>query len=170
MVHARKFWSLENSFSGYLLNKLTFCSNDLNSNFNYDSCPEDCVAFNSAFWNAASIDFAKKAFGNVKLIVNGTRHVGALLNTSTFLKYELPYLDSTRVQKLTVLILHSPDEEKIETCQRPLTLKSIEYFLKEKNIKYECQENPDSILFLMCFNDPHAIECQRLNQISRKNI
>ena len=165
-MKARKYWSLENSFSGYLLNKLNFCSGESGSGFNYDWCPDECVLFNSTFWNAASIDYAKKASGNVRLILNGTRKMGALLNISTFVKYELPYLDSTRVKKVSVLILHSLDQEKVETCHKPATLNYLKNVLKEKNIKYECEDNPDSILFLMCFNEPNSKECQSVIKYS----
>ena len=167
-MKARKYWSLDNSFSGYLLNKLNFCSSDLNSDFNYDWCPEECVLYNSSFWNAASIDFAKKASGNVNLILNGTRSVGALLNSSTFIKYELPYLDPIRVQKIKVLLLHSPDQEKFETCERPVTLDYLRKMLKEKNILYECEDDPDNIFLLMCFKDTQSRECQTvINSFSR---
>ena len=124
---------MEDTFSGFLLNELTFCSSNQSLNtFQYDSCPQDCVTRNSAFWNAASIDFAKKAAGDVTVILNGTRKIGALLNSSTFFKHELPYMDSSKITKFTVFLLHSPGQEKYETCAKPKSLNSLislSYFL-----------------------------------------
>ena len=159
-MKTKQYWSLDSSFRGYLINKLTFCSTDLNSDFNYNWCPEECVLYNSSFWNAASIDFAKKASGSVNLILNGTRSVGALLNTSTFIRYELPYLEMPRVEKIKVLLLHNPGQIKIETCKRPVTLDYLKHILYEKKIAYECEDDPDNILLFMCFKDDQSKECQ----------
>jgi hypothetical protein len=163
-MKAKQYISLENYFSGYLLNKLNFCSTHSNSDFDYDSCPEDCVLYNSSFWNSASIDFAKKARGHVNLILNGSRSIGALSNVSTFVRYELPYLEHSRVEKLKVLLLHNPDQEKFETCKRPVTLEYLKNVLKEKNITYECEDDPDNILLLMCFKEEQSKECQDIKK------
>jgi len=162
------FVSLEDTFSGYLLNELTFCStNKSGNNFSLDSCPQDCVTKNSAFWNAASIDFAKKARGHVYVMLNGTRKYGALLNTSTFFKHELPYLNSASINKLTVFLLHTSGQEKHETCEQPKTLNTLAKILFEKNITYVCEDNLDYMTFLLCFYNPQSSECQR---ISKKGI
>ena len=150
---------------------MTFCSSDSASDFVYTSCPRDCVTSNAPFWNAASIDFAKKSSGYAKIVLNGTRSIGAISNTSTFFKHELPNLNSTNVKELTVFLLHNPSQAKYETCKQPKTLKILEKALSEMNISYLCEDNPDEILFLMCFYDPYSKECQAIKSlISSGNI
>ena len=161
----RQYWSLEDTFSGYLLNELKFCSNSALNGFNYDSCPIDCVTRNSMFWNAASADFAKKASGYINVILNGTRTIGALSNTSTFLNYELPNFSSSNVKQVKVLLLHSPDQQKYETCSAPKSLVTLSNLLKQKNIDYACEDNPTDILLLMCFYDPFSKECQAIKYL-----
>ena len=156
----RQYWSLEDTFSGNLLNELMFCPNKTLAGFNYDSCPADCVTRNSMFWNAASADFAKKASGYINVILNGTRTSGAIANYSTFFNYELPNFKSDRIKQVKVLLLHSPGQQKYETCSEPKSLVTLKNLLKQKNIDYECEDNPTDILLLMCFYDPFSKECQ----------
>lgn len=163
------YWSLEDTLSGYLLNELTFCStNKSRKFFSNESCPQDCVTRNSPFWNAASIDFAKKASGNVYIMLNGTRKYGAVLNTSTFFKHELPYLHSDKIKRLTVFLMHTPGQEKHETCNKPKTLNILSNILLEKNITYVCEENLERTTFLLCFYNPQSNECQRLKSEPKK--
>ena len=169
LVKVKNFMSLEDTFGGYLLNEVTFCSSSSTADFVYKTCPAECVLFDSAFWNAASIDFAKKASGHVKLVLNGTRNTGAVLNSSTFFRYELPYLDVEKVNKLTVFLLHSPGQKRFETCKKPKTLAYLETALEEKQIAYECEDNPENILFLMCFYNIKAKECQALKYLINSN-
>jgi hypothetical protein len=144
---------------------MNFCSSNGVTDFTYDSCPVDCVTRNAPFWNAASADFAKKASGYIKIILNGTRSIGAISNTSTFFLQELPNLDSSKVKQLTVFLLHSPNQQKFETCANPKTLTILKNALAEKNINYVCEDNPDQVLFLMCFYDPFSKECQAIKYL-----
>jgi len=144
---------------------MNFCSSNGVTDFTYDSCPVDCVTRNAPFWNAASADFAKKASGYIKIILNGTRSIGAISNTSTFFLQELPNLDSSNVKQLTVFLLHSPNQQKFETCANPRTLTILKNALAEKNITYVCEDNPDQVLFLMCFYDPFSKECQAIKYL-----
>ncbi len=144
---------------------MSFCSSDAAIDFSFDSCPVDCVRRNAPFWNAASVDFAKKASGYIKIVLNGTRSIGAISNTSTFFLQELPNIDSNKVKQLTVFLLHTPNQEKYETCAKPKTLTILKSALAAKNITYVCQDNPDEILFLMCFYDPLSKECQAIKYL-----
>ncbi len=125
---------------------------------------------NSSFWNAASIDFAKKAKGSVNIVLNGTRTFGAISNRSTFFNYELPQFKNDRITQVKVILLHSPDQPKYETCNQPKTLIYLENILKEKNIKYVCEDNPQNIFLLMCFYDPFSKECQAIKFLLNTSI
>lgn len=145
-----------------MFNELTFCSAAGQNYFSNVSCPRDCVTSNNPFWNAASINFARKASGSALVVLNGTRTVGALLNTSTFYRHELPQLSSNNVKMLKVLLLHDPDKPKYETCDKPVTLNTLKALLADKSIEYQCEDNPDNIIFLMCFQNPLSRECQAI--------
>ena len=156
---------MEDSFSGYLLNELSFCSSNNSNDFSYDSCPAACVTQNAPFWNAASIDFAKKASGLARAVLNGTRSFGAVSNRSTFLLKEVPNLDSSKVKQLTVYLLHDPNQPKFETCSNPKTLTVLQNILASKNIAYACTDNPDDILLLLCFYNPASSTCQAIQNL-----
>lgn len=159
LTRVSSYWTLEDTLSGYLLNELVFCSQ--NATYSYaDMCPDTCVTRNNPYWNAASRDFAQKARGYVLLVLNGTRTTGAIYNTSTFFRYELPALTSENVQQVKVLLVHNPDMAKYETCQQPKTLQLLESSLREKNIEYACEDNPDEIVFILCTHSPMSKECQ----------
>ena len=160
VARLKQYWSLEDSFSGYLLNELTFCSTTNHSDFVYESCPLDCVKKNSAYWNAASVDFAGKTSGHVRLVLNGTRKWGAMSNTSTFFRHELSQLHASKVAKVTVYLLHSPGQDKYETCEKPRSLTVLHAMLRDKGIEYACEDNPENILFLLCFYDMRGKECE----------
>jgi hypothetical protein len=108
----------------------------------------------------------EKASGNLIVVLNGTRIIGALSNQSTFFRYELPFLNSSKIHAVKAVILHRPGYEKYETCREPKTLKILENILNEKNIHYECEDNPFNILGLFCFEDSFSKECQSVKYLS----
>ena len=156
----RAYWSLEDTFTGYLLNELNFCSSQSLNNFAFDSCPRSCVTSSNPFWNAASSNFAKRAFGEVIVVMNGTRSFGALSNTSTFYNYELKELSFPQVRQLKVYLVHVPGQTKYETCNEPKTLSTLKELAESKQINYLCEDNPENIIFSMCFMDASSNECQ----------
>jgi len=120
---------------------------------------------NSTFWNAASKNFARKAKGFVNVVLNGSRSIGAISNRSTFVNYELTELNKDKITQVKVLLLHAPDQPKHETCKEPKSLLYLEKILKEKEIDYSCEDNPDNILLLLCFYDPFSKECQAIKYL-----
>lgn len=157
-----KYWSLEDTFSGYLLNTLSFCSNNGSDSFNNDECPWMCGTVNNAYWNAASKYFAQKATGDVTVILNGIREIGAYDAIGTFANYELPYFNSSSVTSVKVVLLHKPGEIKYETCNDPKTLIQLKDIVSKKSIRYECEDDPKNIIALFCFTDPQSKECQSI--------
>ena len=112
-----------------------------------------------------SLSLFEIASGYIKIVLNGTRPIGAISNTSTFFLHELPNLDANKVKQLTVFLLHNPSKDKYETCKHPKSLSLLENALKAKNITYACEDNPDEVLFLMCFYDPYSKECQAIKYL-----
>lgn len=159
------YWSLEDTLSGYLLNKLIFCSEKNLQKFNEKSCPNECVKTNNSYWYAASKYFAQKVRGQVTVVLNGTRTIGAVSNTSTFLNYELPNFKKNNVKLVRVILLHRLGTEKYETCNEPKSLHKLESILMERNIRYECQDNPKYIIGLFCFQNPMSKECQSIKYL-----
>jgi hypothetical protein len=157
---------LEDTLSGYLLNELVACSQPNSSSFSYDQCPDQCIRFNNPFWNAASRDFATKAQGYIQIVLNGTRTTGAVSDSSTFFRHELPALNRTLVRELKVLLVHNPDLPKYETCQEPKSLALLKIKVEQKNISYSCEDNPEVIKFYMCFANPLSKECVTLKYLT----
>ena len=120
---------------------------------------------NNPFWQAASVDFARRAVGEVLVVLNGTRNYGAIANYSFFVKYELPQFSAERIHKVKVLLLHTPGSPKYETCQSPSTLLYLQSALAEKAIEYECEDNFQDTLLLMCIYDPSSVECESIKSM-----
>lgn len=160
----RQYWSLKDTLPGYLVNGVDFCSSYGSNTFD-ESCPNACVSVENPFWNAASIDYAKKASGQITVVLNGTRSIGAITYSSYFIKYEVPNLQSEKVNELKVLLLHSPGQAKFETCEKPVTLRYLQSILVETNIKYSCEDEPDNIIYYMCFKEPLSKECLTVKQM-----
>jgi hypothetical protein len=141
------------------MNNLMFCvSND--SQFIHDEpCPKNNLHLRN-YWNAASRHFARKARGEVLVVLNGTRSIGAVVNTSTFSLYELPEFNSPNINKVQVLLLHRPNQRKYETCSSGASIRTLQQILEARNISFECTDDPKSLWFYMCFDDPQAKECK----------
>ncbi len=146
--------------SGYLFDGLSFCSDKNEPDFIESQCPKSCVTRDNPFWNAISIQQAKKTSGSVKVLLSGTRKAGAFASFSTFYRYELPYLDPNVVQSVKVLLICEPGKLKYETCKAPKTLKDLKLKLEAKNITYECEDNPREVMKLICLRTPEASECK----------
>ena len=145
--------------SGYLINRLTFCSKKKSSNFDYESCPYNCVACNSSFWNAAARNFAEKASGTVSIVLNGSNPEGAYSNSSTLAKYQIPYLNSRRVDSATIILLNSPGQGKNETCSSPDSLTDLFNALTAENISYTCIDGAKEVLAIFCAANPFSAIC-----------
>lgn len=159
------FVSLENTLLGYIADELQFCSAQNQSWLTAD-CPDECVKWNNPFWNAASINLARHAAGKAVVVLNATqRRNGAISNRSTFMKYEVPNLVAGKLTELKVVLVSEPGEETFETCDRPKTLVHLQNILREKNIRYSCQDYAldliDSRLFI-CFRQPDINGCQQI--------
>ena len=151
---------MEDTFNGYLLDDLTFCKSASGNLIYNSSCTSDC-SFRT-YWNAASKNFATKASGVVTAVLNGSRSSGAITNTSTFYNYELPYLNPQIIKKFTVLLLQTPGATTVETCKSGKSILALQKELSDKKIIFECIDNPQIILFYMCFLDPMSKECQSI--------
>ena len=122
---------------GFLLDRLLFCVSNRTHDFDYNStCINECSYLN--FWNAASRHFARKANGNVLVILNGSREVGAFIESSTFAIYELSQFNSQNIQQVKVLNLHDANSNIYEGCVDGWTLLTLKSILNKKNIDFEC--------------------------------
>ncbi|CAF0813814.1 unnamed protein product [Brachionus calyciflorus] len=157
----RGYWTLEDVLPGYLYSELTACSNSNKTDFEKE-CESECMYGNNAFWTAVSIDFARHSTKQVIVILNGTRTEGAAPNRTYFMRFELPNLNYESVKKVKVLLLHSPDKPKYETCSNPITLRYVETFLKSKNVAYECEDDTFFVNNINCIQNPTEKHCETL--------
>lgn len=154
--------------SGFLLDELAFCSSSGNNDFsNY--CEIECVSSNNPFWNAISINYAKKATGQVLIILNGSRTDGAVSNRSTFYRYELQNFNFTQIKQVKVLLLYSHGTPKYETCNSPKTLDLIKNFVESKKSTFICEEDNFYVNHVYCSQNPSATECKQYFTVLNKS-
>ena len=153
-------WTLEDTLSGFLLDGLNFCSDNKSGNF-LTVCPSDCVTRSNPFWNAISKNYATKATDRVVVVLNGTRSYGALSNQSTFFNYELPFFNFAKINHFQIILLHSPDMPKYETCQMPKTLNILKNILQSNKVAYECIDDNFYLKNFKCIQNQNLPECQK---------
>ncbi|PIK59532.1 putative ADP-ribosyl cyclase/cyclic ADP-ribose hydrolase 1 isoform X1 [Apostichopus japonicus] len=158
------YYTMEDTFMGYLVNSLNWCGNDDQTDFDYEDCRawdyDDCYGqATSVFWNKASALMAAQARGSVTVILNGDATTGAFRNSSFFARVEAPNLNPEKVYLVNVLLIHDLDGTPFETCDDPQTLQYLEALLKEMGIAYSCQDDPDNARFLQCSQEPEHPEC-----------
>nr|Q27312.1 RecName: Full=ADP-ribosyl cyclase/cyclic ADP-ribose hydrolase; AltName: Full=2'-phospho-ADP-ribosyl cyclase; AltName: Full=2'-phospho-ADP-ribosyl cyclase/2'-phospho-cyclic-ADP-ribose transferase; AltName: Full=2'-phospho-cyclic-ADP-ribose transferase; AltName: Full=ADP-ribosyl cyclase; Short=ADPRC; Short=ADRC; AltName: Full=NAD glycohydrolase; AltName: Full=NAD(+) nucleosidase; Short=NADase; Flags: Precursor [Aplysia kurodai]BAA06284.1 ADP-ribosyl cyclase precursor [Aplysia kurodai]BAA07537.1 len=158
----RKYITLEDTLPGYMLNSLVWCGQRDKPGFNQKVCPDfkDCpVQARESFWGTASSSYAHSAEGDVTYMVDGSNpKVPAYRPDSFFGKYELPNL-TNKVTKVKVIVLHQLGQKIIERCGAG-SLLDLEMVVKAKKFGFDCVENPKSVLFLLCADNPNARECQ----------
>jgi hypothetical protein len=150
------------------LNDLVFCSEEHSTTF-LQSCPQECVIRNNPYWNAASSDFVKlitreKHFLTT-IVLNGTRSTGVISNESTFMKHELPHFDSKHLKKVRILLLYSSNNKKHENCEKPITLHLLFEKLNEKQISYDCLDDPNLIIQTLCYGEENFQKCENYLKI-----
>lgn len=158
------YWSVESSLSGYLLDSLRFCSDKNQEYFVESHCPHLCVQRSNPFWNAISMRFSQKASGVATVVLNGTRTQGALLPYGTFFNHQLPALSANSVSVVRVILLHIPGQLRHETCKSPKSLRVLKKILEDKQIGYECDDNPAELMALICLKASGSEECAFLKE------
>ncbi|XP_070539295.1 ADP-ribosyl cyclase/cyclic ADP-ribose hydrolase-like [Ptychodera flava] len=156
----RRFTTLEDTLPGYLLKMLVWCGQVDYPGINYDSCSGDCFErAQDAFWGTVSANFAKQARGVATVMLNGSRETGAFRNDSFFAKYEFPNLDRTKVTSINIVIIHSLDVPKVESCGEGSVL-ALQKLLQGRGFKYECVDDPDAIHYILCSENPESRDCK----------
>lgn len=161
------YFTLEDTLIGYILNELSFCSARNQTWFTpwFIPCPEECITSHNRFWVAVSTDFAMRTRGRTVVILNGTRAIGAVSNSSTFMAHEVMSLLEGQVTEMKVVLVHDPNKEKFETCNQPKTLTYLENVLKSKNIQYVCVDDVldgFDVRHYMCFSDHWSPDCKAI--------
>jgi len=172
----QRFWTLEDTLWGYLVNSLTFCGASLEAQqtgavFNYTFCPSyGQNGSNVFFWNAASRFFGQHANGIVHMVARASMRNGqpseiyrttALGNInpaagifpSIFAVWELPNMDATKVTSFIIWVVPSPDIPK-EVCGDPASSNNaLVNDLVAKGMSPDiitCQNNPPAVEFARC--------------------
>lgn len=159
-----RYTTLEDTMAGWIVNGLTWCGAKSNTTdgIDYSSCPK-CDYF-TPFWGQASLKFAEKASGIVRVLLNGTRFdkqghpTPAYKNDSYFGKYELPNFRVKEVTHLLVLVVHSIGGADLESCGNG-SIKQLQDDAKKRGINTTCYDDPDDIEHLLCADHPTSREC-----------
>ncbi|BFZ14808.1 hypothetical protein BsWGS_17847 [Bradybaena similaris] len=158
-----RYITLEDTMIGYLANSLTWCGQESPPGINYGKCPtwSDCpTEASESFWAAASATFAQQAIGNVTLMVDGSDpNKPAYRRNSFFGKYELPNLDSSKVESVNVIVAHALDKPKVEVCGQG-SLANLKDDVTARGLLYTCEDDPAAVLHLLCSDDPESRECK----------
>ncbi|XP_070538421.1 ADP-ribosyl cyclase/cyclic ADP-ribose hydrolase-like [Ptychodera flava] len=132
--------TLEHTLTGYIMNTVdAWCGQPEHPGINHGECPDkdDCFrphcTSKCAFWQQASIEFAKAASCHVQVLLDGAKGNGevAVDAQSYFMLYELPNLDESIVQKVHIHVMYST-ENIIETCGKG----SIKALQDKLNLKF----------------------------------
>ncbi|XP_070538893.1 ADP-ribosyl cyclase/cyclic ADP-ribose hydrolase-like [Ptychodera flava] len=118
--------TLEHTLTGNVLDGIdAWCGKLEKPGINYDECPDRNACHRPdpesnakcAFWQQASIEFAKLARGQVYVLVDGAKENGdpAYSSTSYFRRYELPNLNKNKVTSIHILVMNST-KNITETC------------------------------------------------------
>ena len=93
-----------------------------------------------AFWEGFSSHFGKSGRGVVYYIGDGNRAEGAYQKTSFFAKFEVPKLNSSRINKLVVINIHDCNNQMVEQCgEGTLKLLQNQAVGKYGNAGYSCE-------------------------------
>ncbi|CAH8834812.1 unnamed protein product [Trichobilharzia szidati] len=135
--------SLETTLAGFIFDELDWCNSSFTGYMN-DTISCGCDSNKTvidAFWRSASAEYAKRAFGKVVVVLNGSvEH--PFREHGVFASVELPQLTYPRIQQLTVKVIHNLGEQKYNhTCESP-NIKKLEEKVKSKNITYHCIDEP----------------------------
>ncbi|XP_071951413.1 ADP-ribosyl cyclase/cyclic ADP-ribose hydrolase-like isoform X2 [Antedon mediterranea] len=155
--------TLEDSLVGFMMNDVAFCGS-VETGFDFRQCPS-CQTFSESasgiFWPKASAKFASLASGEVEVVLsasNGGRP--SFRNGSIFRSIEVPKLTSSKVSKLTTILVRDLGDNSTtsEHCGAG-SLLELKNIMHEKNITFSCEENPNRIRAIQCATNPRAKEC-----------
>ncbi|KAI8497934.1 GPI inositol deacylase [Branchiostoma belcheri] len=148
-----RYTTLEDTLPGYVLNGLRWCGSLSEPWYNEKTCPKcpPSVPWDS-FWRAASRSFAKRARGDVFVMLSGTRKdqegkpIDAFVNTSYFGMEELPNLDQQKVSKVNVWVMHDlivvPPYR--EACGKG-SLIQLDQELSRRGFLMDCTDDPPGV-------------------------
>lgn len=161
--NGKDYMTLQDTLTGYLLDGLNFCGGPAGRNEsipcpseNDHNCPHTARL---AFWEAASVNFAKKAVGNVYLLLNATRDP-LLDDNSDFMRYELPNLREGAVHNFSVILINDSLILWKEQCdENDMTLSKIRTNLTAKHVSFDCIQNPEDLLFTYCTDNLETKVC-----------
>ncbi|XP_046334642.2 ADP-ribosyl cyclase/cyclic ADP-ribose hydrolase-like [Haliotis rufescens] len=161
----RRAIAIEDTLIGYIGDGLRFCAQESSPGITYNQeCPgfdqtEGCP-YNAefSFWAQASSNFASSASGEVNLMLNASL-AEAFYNTSFFGVWELPNLNSSKVTKVTVLLVHIPGQTVRSKCSTE-NIASLQRRLRERNIVSDCVDGPRGPQAMLCVDYPDEEECK----------
>ncbi|KAK3596891.1 hypothetical protein CHS0354_031669 [Potamilus streckersoni] len=168
--------TLEDTMPGYVADGLSFCGDNSTSDGiarENITCPSTFLSANcsstvsSVFWTSASINFAKSVTGEIFVMLNASRNP-IYRNNSYFRMYEVPNLTKGTVTKATVYIVGESPISKGNLCGSESILE-LKANLAEKDIAFECQENPRDVMNILCGDNPRADVCSSIWKTSRSS-
>ncbi|KAL3846674.1 hypothetical protein ACJMK2_017645 [Sinanodonta woodiana] len=169
--------TLEDTMPGYLIDSLSFCGNNNTSDGlagENTTCPsyrptENCpFSAETVFWTTASVNFARSAVGHIFVMLNASQEP-IYHKSSYFGTYELPNLTRGKVTKATVYIVSATRVSKGSLCGSD-SMMELKNQMADKDIVFECQENPREVMFIYCAEYPSTDVCTSVLTSSKSRL
>ncbi|XP_070539363.1 ADP-ribosyl cyclase/cyclic ADP-ribose hydrolase-like [Ptychodera flava] len=165
----RRSTVLDTTLPGYMINYLFFCGSTTDpSGMNMTVCPgEGECGFGlgsiDAFWASASTYFAENARGISRIFMNSNRPGGAFhLDDSFFTEFELKTITKEAVSFFQITLITMLEEDPGDTCSSD-SIMELKRILDEKEIPYDCDENPRDVLHMLCIDNFKHEDCVGLS-------
>jgi len=179
-----RFWTLEDTMWGSMINGLNFCGASLaaqtmnNSIFNFSTCPSyGSPGSSSNFWKAASAQFAQQARGDVYMLGyannkriyrtgNSTDYPGEL--PSVFASIEIFNLNASQITSFTALIIPNPAYplEKCGSGSIAQMQNDLTAIAKIPAANVFCEDDPEAVRHQICVDDYNTPQCSFLEQVA----
>jgi hypothetical protein len=197
-VHAlsqntRRYWTLEDTLYGGLVNGLTFCSGNMDTDaFNFTTCPSFDQVLNDglmwvnmtyrfgayAFWPAASRHFARQAAGAVSMLVYSSnnrliyRPPTREAPGTVFATVEIYALNASQIDNFTLMVITNEVQSPRERCGMGSLANLTRDLTTIAGIppsRIFCHDDPDQVAHLLCVDDPTNEWCQFARNVPKSS-
>lgn len=167
-----RFVTIEETSTGYVTNGLTWCGLPGASPPAFDYIGPCVYNTNStyygmqSYWSQGSAHFAQGASGNISILLQPQPMVSG--NTSVFMAYrpssifyqiELPNMNPTQIQNITVLLLRNESFAPGEVCGNGSLVDLQRDIMNKFGFNYTCIDDPTIIYNIFCPNGTTSGQC-----------
>lgn len=166
-----RYVTVEETSTGYVMNSLVWCGapGAQPPAFDYvGPCPypsNDTYYGMQGVWSTTSALFAQGASGNISVLLEPQpqyRNSGvyqAYRNTSIFSQIEIPNMDTSKIQSMSILLLKNPTKAPDEVCGQGSLLVLQNEIYQKFGFNSTCVDEPGDIYDLFCPDGTSSAQC-----------